>query len=209
MDWEKRKKSEQWVAVMADKYVEDKSELTFAEWCYRQGQAEERQKFAKWLPKNLDFECDGCVAYAECFKTWGSISCCDRILEAYEKSQNEYLVTQSKEELTEEMRDKICSECETQKWNDELYGWKIDWRSCMSRCSKGVKASEKEVMLNYFEHPFLTNNLNKMNCDCNYYNPYFAISKAFKEKEVQKMTETEIKNLLHLANIISDGLIGD
>lgn len=43
-DLTKRKESEHWAREKADEYAKANSDLTFAEWCYRQGRTDERAK---------------------------------------------------------------------------------------------------------------------------------------------------------------------
>ncbi len=47
---------------------------------------------------------------------------------------------------------------------------------------------------------------NIMGCSENWYNPYYAIKKTFTYKELEKMSEEELNNLVKLAEAISEGL---
>lgn len=40
VDWEKRKKSEEWAKEKACEFCKTDSDLTFAEWCYLKGRAD-------------------------------------------------------------------------------------------------------------------------------------------------------------------------
>lgn len=40
MNWERRKQSEEWTKTKANEFVSLESDLTFSEWCYRQGEAD-------------------------------------------------------------------------------------------------------------------------------------------------------------------------
>lgn len=40
IDWEKRKKSEEWAKEKACEFCKKDSDLTFAEWCYQKGRAD-------------------------------------------------------------------------------------------------------------------------------------------------------------------------
>lgn len=44
MNLDNRKKSEQWVRNKATEYVALDTDLTFAEWCYQEGRADERKR---------------------------------------------------------------------------------------------------------------------------------------------------------------------
>lgn len=47
MNWENRKKSEEWVKHKSEEYCKADSDLTFAEWCYEQGKADAKSDIAK------------------------------------------------------------------------------------------------------------------------------------------------------------------
>lgn len=40
MNWENRKKSEEWARHKSEEFCKADSDLTFAEWCYQQGKAD-------------------------------------------------------------------------------------------------------------------------------------------------------------------------
>lgn len=45
MNWENRKKSEEWVKHKSEEYSKADSDLTFAEWCYQQGKADTIEEY--------------------------------------------------------------------------------------------------------------------------------------------------------------------
>ena len=47
---------------------------------------------------------------------------------------------------------------------------------------------------------------NIMGCSENWYNPYYAIKQTFTYKELERMSEDELNNLVKLAEAISEGL---
>jgi len=47
---------------------------------------------------------------------------------------------------------------------------------------------------------------NSMGCSENWYNPYYAIKMTFDLDTLEKMSETELNNLIKLAETISEGL---
>lgn len=66
--------------------------------------------------------------------------------------------------------------------------------------------NEKEKLLKYLEAPKETSARNSMGCSENWYDPYYAMKETFSKEQIENMTETEIHNLLTLAQNISDGL---
>lgn len=66
--------------------------------------------------------------------------------------------------------------------------------------------NEKEKLLKYLEAPKETSARNRMGCSENWYDPYYAMKETFSKEQIESMTETEIQNLLTLAQNISDGL---
>lgn len=56
IDYKKRKKSEQWVKEKADEFTKLDTDLTFAEWCYRQGKADGRVEALDELQDKIDYE---------------------------------------------------------------------------------------------------------------------------------------------------------
>ena len=65
---------------------------------------------------------------------------------------------------------------------------------------------EKENLMEYINNPITTEARNKMGCSENWYNPYYAIMKAFSIDEIQSMTNREVENLVRLADEIGMGL---
>ncbi len=47
---------------------------------------------------------------------------------------------------------------------------------------------------------------NSMGCLESWYDPFFALSQAFTEEELAKMSEGELNNLIKLGKTISEGL---
>ena len=62
--------------------------------------------------------------------------------------------------------------------------------------------SEKEKLLEYINNPITTTMRNRMGCDENWYNPYYAIKETFSKEKIENMSEEEIENLVELANEI-------
>ena len=52
----------------------------------------------------------------------------------------------------------------------------------------------------------LNNGRNRMGCDENWYNPFYAITQTFEMSEIEKMSDDEVNRLYKLANNISQGL---
>lgn len=61
---------------------------------------------------------------------------------------------------------------------------------------------EKEKLLEYMDNPVLTKARNSMGWDENWYNPYYAIKETFSREKIENMSDTEIENLVELANEI-------
>lgn len=66
--------------------------------------------------------------------------------------------------------------------------------------------SVKDELMEYVNNPILVSARNRMGCDENWYNPYFAIKETFTIDEIEKMPKSEISNLIRLAGKISEGL---
>lgn len=68
---------------------------------------------------------------------------------------------------------------------------------------------EKEKLLQYIEN-FNTDqsdsNHNRMGCSELWYNPYFGVMQSFSIDEIKMMEETEITNLLKVAETVGEGL---
>lgn len=47
---------------------------------------------------------------------------------------------------------------------------------------------------------------NRMGCDENWYDAYYAVANTFNDKELKAMSERELQNLLKLAETIGDAL---
>ena len=46
--------------------------------------------------------------------------------------------------------------------------------------------SEKEKLLEYINNPVTTTMRNRMGCDENWYNPYYAIKETFSKEKIEK-----------------------
>lgn len=64
--------------------------------------------------------------------------------------------------------------------------------------------TEKEALLEYINKPILTTARNRMGCDENWYNSYYAIKKTFSVDEINSMSEIEIESLVRLADAMSE-----
>ena len=64
----------------------------------------------------------------------------------------------------------------------------------------------KEKILNEIENCEITPLHNSMGCSENWYNPYYAMKETFTREELNDMSETELNNLIRLAEAISEGL---
>lgn len=64
----------------------------------------------------------------------------------------------------------------------------------------------KEELLKKIENYEETKNLNRMGCSENWYDPVYAIKRTFSKEEIINMSQSEIDNLIKLANNISEGL---
>lgn len=69
-----------------------------------------------------------------------------------------------------------------------------------------LEREEKDKLLKYLDAPVETSARNRMGCSENWYDPYYAMKETFSREQIESMTEAEIKNLLALAQNISDGL---
>lgn len=58
IDWEKRRKSEEWAKEKACEFCKTNSDLTFAEWCYQKGKEDGAKKIIKFAEDNGWFLCD-------------------------------------------------------------------------------------------------------------------------------------------------------
>lgn len=66
--------------------------------------------------------------------------------------------------------------------------------------------TEKEKLIDYINNPIFTYSKNRMGCNENWYNPYYAIKETFSLEVLQSMTDREIENLVNLAYNIAEGL---
>lgn len=64
----------------------------------------------------------------------------------------------------------------------------------------------KEKLLKYLDEPVETTARNRMGCSENWYDPYYAMKETFTREQIENMSESEIQNLLKLAQNISEGL---
>ncbi len=64
--------------------------------------------------------------------------------------------------------------------------------------------TEKEKLLEYINKPVLTTARNRMGCDENWYNSYFAIKETFSIEEINSMSDEEVANLVRLGNSMSE-----
>lgn len=64
----------------------------------------------------------------------------------------------------------------------------------------------KEKLLKYLDAPVETTARNRMGCSENWYDPYYAMKETFTREQIENMSESEIQNLLKLAQNISEGL---
>ena len=66
--------------------------------------------------------------------------------------------------------------------------------------------NEKEKLFEFINKPVETTARNRMGCDENWYNSYYSISHTFTKEELEDMSESEIDNLVKLADSISESL---
>lgn len=66
--------------------------------------------------------------------------------------------------------------------------------------------TEKQKLLGYIDKPVETTARNSMGCSENWYNSYYAMKETFTREEIESMTDTEIENLIKLADNIAEGL---
>lgn len=75
---------------------------------------------------------------------------------------------------------------------------------------KGVKkymdTMNKQVLIDFIDNPVIIEGRNIMGCNENWYNPLYSVSQVFTKEEIEAMNETEVVNLLKLANEISEAL---
>lgn len=68
--------------------------------------------------------------------------------------------------------------------------------------------TEKEKILEYITSYKISDKVsrNSMGCNEDWYSPYYAIKETFSIEEVKNMSDSEIDNLVRLAENISEGL---
>ena len=66
--------------------------------------------------------------------------------------------------------------------------------------------TKKQKLLRYIDKPVETTARNSMGCYENWYDSYYAMKETFTRKEIKSMTDTEIENLIRLADNIAEGL---
>lgn len=66
--------------------------------------------------------------------------------------------------------------------------------------------THKQQLLEYINNPVTTKARNSMGCSENWYNSYYAISNTFSIEEINNMSDTEIDNLVKLADEIAMAL---
>ena len=64
--------------------------------------------------------------------------------------------------------------------------------------------TEREKLMEYINKPVLTTARNRMGCDENWYNCYYAIKKTFSVDEINAMSDIEIESLVRLADAMSE-----
>ena len=66
--------------------------------------------------------------------------------------------------------------------------------------------TEKEKLLEYIDNPVLTGARNSMGCSENWYSSYYAMKETFTKEEIKNMSDSEINNLIKLAENIMEAL---
>ena len=66
--------------------------------------------------------------------------------------------------------------------------------------------TKKEKLIEYINNPIITAARNSMGCSENWYNAYYAIKETFSIEEIKAMSNTEIENLMRLADAIGEAL---
>lgn len=64
----------------------------------------------------------------------------------------------------------------------------------------------KAEILNEITNVKETEARNSMGCSESWYNPYFALNETFSMEQLSEMSETELNNLIKLAETIGEGL---
>ena len=76
----------------------------------------------------------------------------------------------------------------------------------MKGVKKNMDTMNKQVLLDFIDNPVIIEGRNIMGCNENWYNPLYSVSRVFTKEEIEAMNETEVVNLLKLANEISEAL---
>ena len=66
--------------------------------------------------------------------------------------------------------------------------------------------TEKQKLLEYMNNPIETKARNSMGCSENWYNPYYAIKETFSREKIENMSDSEIEDLVELADEIGMAL---
>ena len=66
--------------------------------------------------------------------------------------------------------------------------------------------TEKEKVMEFIKNPVLVSGHNRMGCNENWYNPYYAIKETFSLQEITLMSTEEVSNLVKLAGAIGEAL---
>ena len=64
----------------------------------------------------------------------------------------------------------------------------------------------KTKLLEYMDRPVVVDARNRMGCDENWYNSYYAISQTFSRDEIEAMSDAEVSHLIKLGDTISEAL---
>lgn len=65
---------------------------------------------------------------------------------------------------------------------------------------------DKAEIINEITNVIETEARNSMGCSESWYNPYFALKETFSMEQLSEMSETELNNLIKLAETIGEGL---
>ena len=92
------------------------------------------------------------------------------------------------------------------KYWDDAYDIASDERDGITYTDRFPKPSwiltERQKLLEYMDNPVETKARNSMGCSENWYNPYYAIKETFSKEKIENMSDSEIENLVELANEI-------
>ena len=76
----------------------------------------------------------------------------------------------------------------------------------MELFERSIDMTEKEKLIEYINKPITTTMRNRMVCDENWYNAYYAIKETFSIEAINAMSDNEIENLVKLADAIGEAL---